>query len=143
MGLWNWITTQATGVDLNAEQARSNAADADTAALNQRRLEAGLWTQSQYDQAQSNQAAGNAETGAGSNVWGEVTAEAEAGLQEGLDNVLNAPGKIVGTVGSGLTQTLWGIVKNIPWWVWIGGGVALFVWMGGLALLRGRLAKRA
>jgi hypothetical protein len=68
------------------------------------------------------------------------------GAQEGLNNVLNAPGKLVGAVGSGAGTVLWGIVKNIPWWVWAAGVAAVFVWMGGLELLgfelKGRLAKR-
>jgi len=139
MGLWNWITTQATGVDPAAEQARSNAADAANAKLNQQLLDQGTWTQTQYDQANADMAAGNASTGT-DNVAGAINAEAAAGLQEGLNNVLTAPGKAVGAIGGGLTTALWGILKNIPWWVYLAAGVALFVWMGGLALLRGRLA---
>jgi hypothetical protein len=130
-----------TGVDLDAEQARSNAADAATAALNQREVDAGVWTQAQADAANANMAAGNVSTGA-NDVVGAVTDEAEAGLQEGLHNVLAAPGEVVGAVGSGASTLLWGIIKNIPWWVWLAGAGALFVWMGGLELLRGRL-KRA
>ena len=64
------------------------------------------------------------------------------GAAEGLNNVLNAPGKVVGAVGSSLSQAVWGVLKNIPWWVWLVGLGALFVWMGGLSLLRGRLARR-
>ena len=142
MSLWSKTLSLFTGVDLDAEQARSNQLDAATVDLNQQNLERGLWTQTQYDQAMEDIAAGNASTGAG-DVLGSVTDEAQAGLQEGLDNVLNAPGKVVGAVGQGAGQLLWGIVKSIPWWAWIGAGVALFVWMGGLALLRGRLAKHA
>jgi len=37
---------------------------------------------------------------------------------------------------------LWGILKKIPWWVYLAGLFAIFVWMGGLVLLRGRLARR-
>ena len=141
MGLWNWIVTEATGVDPAAEQARSDAADAQLSSLNQQNLERGLWTQAQYDQAQADIAAGNASTG-DNNVAGAINAEAEAGLQEGLNNVLNAPGKLVGAVGSGASTLLWGIVKAIPWWVWLAAAGALFVWMGGLELLKGRLAKK-
>lgn len=63
------------------------------------------------------------------------------GAQEGLNNVLQAPGKVVGAVGSGAGTLLWGVLKNIPWWVWLGGLGALFVWLGGLELIRGSLAK--
>ena len=141
MSLWSKTLSLFTGVDLDAEQARSDAADAQTAALNQKLLEQGLWTQTQYDQAQADIAAGNASTGAG-DVVGSVTAEGQAGFEEAANNLLKVPGDAVGLVGGGLSQALWGIVKNIPWWVWIGGAAALFVWMGGLSLLRGRLAHR-
>lgn len=143
MSLWSWTMSKLTGVDLDAEQARSEQLDQATRDLNQEYLERGLWTQDQYDQAMENMVAGNESTGA-DNVVGSVTAEAQAGLQEGLDNVLSAPGKVVdAVVGQGAGKVLWGIVKAIPWWVWIGGGIALFIWMGGLALLRGRFAKHA
>ena len=66
----------------------------------------------------------------------------EEGAKEGLNNVLNAPGNLIGAVGSGLSQTVWGILKNIPWWIYLVGLGALFVWMGGLTLLRGRFARQ-
>jgi multidrug efflux pump subunit AcrA (membrane-fusion protein) len=140
MGLWNWVVTQATGVDPAAEQARSNAADAGNAAIDQQLLEQGTWTQAQYDQAQADMAAGNLSTGV-NDVAGSINQAAEQGLMEGVNNVLTAPGKAVGAVGSGASTLLGGILKNIPWWVYLGAAVALFIWMGGLSLLRGRLAK--
>jgi hypothetical protein len=84
--------------------------------------------------------AGNATTGA-NDVTGAVTTEAEAGLKDGLNNVLNAPGKLLGDVTGGAGQVLWGILKAIPWWMWLGAAFALFVWMGGIELLKGRLKK--
>jgi hypothetical protein len=60
---------------------------------------------------------------------------------EGVNNVLSAPGQVVGAVGSGASTLLWGIVKAIPWWVYLAAAGALFVWMGGLELLRGRFKK--
>ena len=140
MGLWNWIVTQATGVDPAAEQARSDAADSGNAAIDQQLLEQGTWTQAQYDQAMADTAAGNASTG-DNNVAGSINTAAEQGLMEGVNNVLNAPGQLVGAVGGGAGQLLWGIIKAIPWWVYLLAAVAIFVWMGGLELLRGRLAK--
>jgi len=65
------------------------------------------------------------------------------GLQVGWQNVLNAPGKLVGGVGSNLGQVLGGVLKNIPWWAWLVAAGALFVWMGGLTLLRGQLGRFA
>jgi hypothetical protein len=63
------------------------------------------------------------------------------GAQEGLNNVLDAPGKIVGIAGKGLTQVLGGVLMGIPVWLYLVAGIALFVWMGGMSLLRGRLSK--
>ena len=65
------------------------------------------------------------------------------GAQEGLNNVLDAPGKIVGLAGKGLTQVLGGVLLGIPIWLYLVAGIALFVWMGGMSLLRGRLSKMA
>jgi hypothetical protein len=72
-------------------------------------------------------------------------AAAEAGFVEGaaagLQNVLKAPGQVIGFAGDSASTLLGGILKNIPWWVYLGGAAALFVWMGGLELLRGRLGR--
>ena len=140
MGLWNWMLTQATGVDPAAEQARSDAADAGNAVIDQQLVANGTWTQAQADAAAANMAAGNVSTG-DNNVMGAINAEAEAGLKDGVNNVLNAPGKLLSGVTGGAGQLLWGIVKAIPWWLWLTAAGALFVWMGGLELLRGRFKK--
>lgn len=66
---------------------------------------------------------------------------AKEGAAEGLQNVLDAPGRAVGAVGGAAGSLLAGVLKNIPWWVYAGAVVALFIWMGGLNLLRGRLAR--
>jgi hypothetical protein len=85
-------------------------------------------------------AAGNESTGA-DNVAASVNSEFVAGAKEGLNNVLEAPGKAVGAIGGGASTLLWGILKNIPWWAYLAGLGALFVWMGGLSLLKGRLKQ--
>lgn len=66
---------------------------------------------------------------------------AKEGAAEGLDNILDTPGKVVGTVGSWSGQLLWGVLKNIPWWAWIVAAGLAFWWLGGAVLLRGRLSK--
>lgn len=58
-----------------------------------------------------------------------------AGFQEGaaagLQNVLNAPGQVVGAAGNASGTLLGGILKNIPWWVWLGAAVYFYVTLGG------------
>ena len=137
MSLYDSFVSWAAGTPTQAEQ------DAGQAAVNAKYAEA---VQRQVDQGAIDQATGQNLIAA----QDAVTADSqdagysqgfEEGAAEGLNNVLNAPGKVVGAVGSGLSQTLWGIFKNIPWWVYLVGAGALFVWMGGLELLRGRLSK--
>lgn len=53
-----------------------------------------------------------------------------SGLEEGRQNV---KGFFNGAV--------WQLLKSIPLVVWIGAAVALFIWMGGLSLLKGKFAK--
>jgi len=137
---WLGLDQLFLGTDLSAEQQRSNELDAKIQAANQKLEDAG-YVQPGYTQlAAQDIAAGNASTGA-ADVVGSVDSEFVAGAKEGLQNVLTAPGKAVGLVGSGANTLLWGILKNIPWWVYLAGLGALFVWMGGLSLLKGRLAK--
>ena len=124
------------GVDLAAEQARGDQLDAKLQAINATDYQRGLWDATQYAQVQNNE-----QTGATGDVAAQVGSEFQAGLQDGLNNELSLPGKVVGAVSGGAGQLLWGILKNIPWWLWLGAAGALFVWMGGLALLWGRLAK--
>jgi hypothetical protein len=65
----------------------------------------------------------------------------EEGAKEGFDNVLAAPGKAVGFAGDSAGTLLGGILKNIPWWVWLGAAAYLFVSVGGLAIVRRRVSK--
>lgn len=134
--LMSWLT----GTDLEAEQARSAELDAAHKARNQQLLERGLWTQEQADAANQRIDQASAEGGM-NDTSGAVADEFKAGAQEGLQNVLSAPGQAVGAVTGGLGTVLGGILKNIPLWLYGLAAVALFVWLGGLTLLKGRLAK--
>lgn len=65
-------------------------------------------------------------------------AAAAYGFAEGL-------GEGIQNISGGVNKTLAGTIKTIfsaiPWQVWILAAIALFIWMGGLALLRGRLTR--
>jgi predicted deacylase len=64
------------------------------------------------------------------------------GAKEGLNNVLDAPGWLTKLLGDAASKAVKGIVINIPWWVWVVAAGALFIWMGGLSLLKGRFARQ-
>jgi hypothetical protein len=138
---WFGLDKLLLGTDLTAEQARGNQLDAQITAANQQLENQGAVPAGYTAAASADINAGNLSTGA-SDVVSSVDGEFVAGAQQGLSNVLAAPGKVVGAVGGSASSLLWGIVKNIPWWVWIAALGAIFVWMGGLELLRGRLARR-
>lgn len=82
-----------------------------------------------YQQVQQDEASGNV------NVQQQELQAAQAGAAAGLDSLSSG----IQGVTSGLFSTLF---KLIPWQVWLFGGVALFVWLGGLELLKGSLSKR-
>src|ERR1041385_127237 len=42
------------------------------------------------------------------------------GAAEGWNGVIKFPGQVVGEVGSNAGQLLGGVLKNIPWWVYLG-----------------------
>lgn len=138
---WLGLDKLLLGTDLTAQQQQSYALDAKITAANQQLENAGYVPAGYTDAASQDIAAGNVSTG-DANVVASVNSEFVAGAQQGLQNVLTLPGKVVDTTGKGLTTVLWGILKGIPWWVWAAGAAAIFVWMGGLELLRGRLARR-
>lgn len=49
------------------------------------------------------------------------------GAQDGLNNVLAAPGNAI----SGAGGVVGSILKNIPWWAWVLGAGAIFIYLGG------------
>lgn len=138
---WLGLDRLFLGTSLDEAQTRSDELDRQIQDAN-RRLEALGYVPAGYaDLASIDMAAGNASTGA-DNVVGSVNSEAIAGAQQGLHNVLAVPGQVIGAAGSLSGELLWQTIKRIPWWVWLGAAAALFIWLGGLSLLRGRL-KRA
>jgi hypothetical protein len=137
---WLGLDRVFLGSSLDESQRQSDELDAKIQAANRRLEDAGYVPTGYTELAAQDIAAGNVSTGA-NDVVGSVDAEFAAGAKEGLQNALNAPGKLVGAVGGGASTLLWGVLKNIPWWVYVVAAGALFIWMGGLALLRGRLAR--
>jgi hypothetical protein len=134
MGLINWITTQVTGIDPAAEQARGQAADAAMAQSNADLFNAGTWSQSQYDAAMANLSA----TATG-DVQSQIDQAAEEGAIEGVNNLV----KTVADTAQGLTNWTFGSVfKLIPWQVWPILVIVAFFYLGGGVLLKGLLARK-
>jgi hypothetical protein len=138
---WLGLDKLFLGVDLSAEQARSDQLDSQIQAANAKLEAAGAVPAGYTMAAAQDIVAGDNSTGT-TDVVASVDSEFAAGAKQGLDNVLAAPGKVVGAVGGASGSLLWGILKNIPWWAWLVGLAAGFVWLGGLELLRGRLARK-
>ena len=130
MSWWNPGGIFTGGVDLDAEQQKSQALDAQLKDQNQQLVERGLWTQDQADTANANIDTAS-DQGGMNDTNGAVATAAGEGLKEGLNNVLAAPGKIVGGVTGGAGQILWGILKGVPWWLWLLAIGGLFFYLGG------------
>lgn len=128
MGLWNWIKTQATGVDEDAEMERA------------RQLEAAADAQAQISAAKYGDewlVAYNAHD-AGDDVYlngSEYNQGFEEGWEEGKQNITSTVRGGFRVVGDGLSSVLTGI----PWWIWAAGLLALLAYLGAF---RGVLAER-
>lgn len=122
----NWPSWLVGGVDISAEQQRSNELDAQLAALNQKALADGTYNQSTFDQAEFNRQRGQV-----ADVNAEVSTAFGQGIQDGANNIR-------GAVGSAVSFPF----KLIPWQLWAVGAVALFFYMGGGLWLKGILKKK-
>lgn len=120
-------------------QAENDALDRKIAEQNQIAIDKGKWDAYEYGIVQDNY---SNMLNQGYDLAGQTEDAFYEGLEEGYNNVLSAPGKAVGWTADGLWKLISGILKNIPIWLWLVAAIALFFWMGGLALLRGRLARR-
>jgi hypothetical protein len=121
----SWILDKIYGID--AETTRGQALDSAMDAQNRSLVDQGIWSQADYDRYLNNSAAQRANT-----YSGQEQAAFNEGLAEGYDNVtggikaaINFPGKF-----------LW---DSIPWWVWLGGLVAVLWWLG--LIKKGVLAR--
>ena len=126
-----WFARLMGGVDAD-NAARAAEADAIRAKLNQQKFERGEWTAQQFQAVQAQWAASQFSPN------DQMYEAAYEGLKEGADNITGAvTGAVKGTLNTA-GELVW---KSIPWWVWIVGAAALFFYMGGGALLKGRLAR--
>jgi hypothetical protein len=122
--MWGWAEKLFTGVDLEAEQKRSDDLDKQLLEQNQKALERGVYTEQQFEESN-----GRIEAGA-VDVDKEVGAAFAEGLNDGVNNVRN-------TIGDVATSPF----QLISWKLWIVGAIALFFYMGGAGMLKGILKK--
>lgn len=143
MGLWNWIRTQALGVDLDETQATLDRTDAQLAIENQKDYGPGGTIYNRTVQEKGVDAANQQYEEVNQrlmeshiDVESEVGQAFDEGLQEGYDNIT---GGIKKTLKAPF-QFAW---ASIPWQVWLLGAVLLFVYVGGvpwaLRMLKARL----
>ena len=143
MGLWNWIRTQAIGVDVDAEQERSNRLDAMIAAENEKDYgpggvvynktveEQGIPAANrQWEEVQARQAADDHP-----DISGEVGDAFDEGLEEGFDAT-------TGAIKSTLAAPFKFTFAALPWQLWVVGLVLLFLYMGGGVWLRGIIGRK-
>lgn len=118
-----WLPDWLTGYDpANADAAA--AAQAQLVPRNDALLASGIWSDDQYW-------ASMGRLGASQDVdRAEINQAFTASVQTNLD-----------TAKGWINSAVWQTLKAIPISVWLIAGLALFVWMGGLTLLRGRLKR--
>src|SRR4051812_3001825 len=127
-GRFSDLLTGSPAGTADALEAAGEKADAANQAINQDLLAQGKLSQAAYDQTVADFNQSNLD-GAGG-IGGQLADAFAEGAKEGLNAELALPGQVVGGVTGGAGKLLWGIVKNIPWWLWLAGAGALFVWMG-------------
>ena len=121
MGLFDrWVI----GIDLDAEQARSDALDKALREENQRDLASGAIDQAAFDLSNAQIAGGYID------VRGEVGAAFQEGFNDGVNNISGAAGSLLNLP-----------FRLIPWQGYVIAAVVLFIYMGGASTLKGRLAK--
>lgn len=67
--------------------------------------------------------------------WASDTAAGAGIVNNAAQTAVSDLGSKLSSFGTNWIKTLFGAV---PWWAWVGGGVALFFFFGGGSLLRGR-----
>lgn len=122
--MFGWAEKLFYGESSADLQAESDELDRKLAEQNQKALERGAITPEVFQQTQDNIAAGRID------AQGEINQAFDEGWDEGKANIRQ-------TVGDVVTSPL----GLISWKIWILGGLALLVYMGGWARLRNILKK--
>jgi hypothetical protein len=100
-------------------------ADETLAELNRKKLEAGTWDRETFNDAEIRRVASNIDP------YGEYWTAMQEGAAEGLRAEGEFVKKTVGAVGSVGETLLGGLLRGIPWWVWLGGAIYL-LWRFGV-----------
>lgn len=119
----SWLDDAAMSIWGDTSTNRDVAA-AQSALIEQRR-QSGAYTQQQADQFQTEAADApvpDYSQGTPSQAFNE-------GLSEGFQAELAVPGKVVGYVGQSVGTLGGGILRNLPWWVYVGGGIVALVYL--------------
>lgn len=122
------------------EQARGDSLDVQLAQLNQTEYGAGGRIYNRIEDERGTTAADLAyatvladeASGATGNVLGQLQEAGREGANQGLKDFW-----------SGIGNAIKGLLGIFPWWLWLAAGVGLFIYLGGLGLLKGKLAKYA
>ena len=140
MSWWNpldYIPFAGSGTSANDLQATAEETRQAEQDLYDRRLETGYWTQAQYDAATANSQ---------SEYLTETYQIAAINDEFRPDNLATNLGESADAAAGGIKRTLNGVGGfvwgSLPWWVIVGGLVALFVYLGGGVWIRGLLTAR-
>jgi hypothetical protein len=142
-GIFSTVESWFTGYDSSQQQAQSATLDAQLATLNQQASQTGKIDEATYQQTVAHLAA---QIEATQNIPADVNQAFVDGALEGykselavLESIPEYAGRVAGDVlaaitrgvTKGLGSALKGVGSNLPWWVWVGGAVALFLYLGG------------
>ena len=134
MSLLGKIESFFTGVDIDAEQARSDAADAELARINDAAFERGRIDEPTY---QATRLHIDEQHAASQDLSGQVAGAFGEGIQEGADNIrLGLGGAINKIIGTAL--------RIVPWQVWALAAVgAVFYFWPVIRPVLSRLTNKA
>lgn len=124
----SWLPDWLTGYD-SANAKKAAEADATLRAIHQSEIASGKYSPAQIEAINADyQAQGSFDPLA---------------QRDDIQATFNtAVGDQVKKLGDAANAGFFGFLKAIPISIWIIGGIALFFWAGGPALLKGRIAKR-